>query len=70
VYLELVMTNVVGHSGNADGDEGLARQGFRFTPQRRQVYRILTQTRIIPRPTRCFCARSKNVPEISMATVL
>jgi Fur family peroxide stress response transcriptional regulator len=50
-------------------DERLARRGFRFTPQRQQVYAVLLQQRDHPTAERVFIRAKRKMPEISMATV-
>ncbi len=51
------------------GNERMATSGFRFTPQRRQVYSILMQKRDHPTANEVFLRAKQSLPEISMATV-
>jgi Fur family peroxide stress response transcriptional regulator len=50
-------------------NERLATGGFRLTPQREQVYRVLTGTRDHPTAEQVFLRAKRESPEISMATV-
>ena len=50
-------------------NEKLATSGFRFTPQRQQVYDVLLQKRDHPTAEEVFIRAKKQMPEISMATV-
>jgi Fur family peroxide stress response transcriptional regulator len=50
-------------------NERLASSGFRFTPQRRQVYDVLVQHRDHPTAEELFMRAKGAMPEISMATV-
>jgi Fur family transcriptional regulator, peroxide stress response regulator len=50
-------------------DEQLARKGFRFTPQREQVYSVLLTERDHPTAEQVFIRAKKIMPEISIATV-
>jgi Fe2+ or Zn2+ uptake regulation protein len=43
--------------------------GFRFTPQRRQVYEVLMQKRDHPTADEVFVRAKRQMPEISHATV-
>jgi Fe2+ or Zn2+ uptake regulation protein len=47
----------------------LAVRGFRFTPQRRRVYSILTQKRDHPTANEVYLRAKQAMPDISMATV-
>src|SRR2546425_5730079 len=47
----------------------LATGGFRFTPQRQQVYKVLLHKRDHPTAEEVFIRAKKDLPEISMATV-
>jgi len=47
----------------------LATKGFRFTPQRRQVYSVLLDKRDHPTAEEVFIRAKHDMPEISMATV-
>jgi len=49
--------------------ERLAARGFRFTPQREQVYHVLLGERDHPTAEQVFMRAKKGMPEISMATV-
>jgi Fur family peroxide stress response transcriptional regulator len=59
--------------GNKKADHGLneclANRGFRFTPQRQQVYDVLLQKRDHPTAEEVFLRAKRELPEISMATV-
>src|SRR4051812_31438879 len=50
-------------------NERLAHSGFRFTPQRQQVYDVLLHHRDHPTAEEMFIRAKKQMPEISMATV-
>src|SRR5437899_2592920 len=47
----------------------LAVKGFRLTPQREHVYRVLLQEREHPTAEQVFMRAKKSLPDISMATV-
>src|SRR6059036_3435360 len=47
----------------------LATGGFRFTPQRQQVYKVLLHKRDHPTAEEVFIRAKHSMPEISMATV-
>ena len=47
----------------------LATRGFRFTPQRQQVYEVLLQRRDHPTAEDVFLRAKQQMPDISMATV-
>jgi len=47
----------------------LAARGFRFTPQREQVYNVLLEERDHPTAEDVFIRAKKGMPDISMATV-
>jgi len=49
--------------------ERLSTRGFRFTPQRQQVYDVLMQKRDHPTADEVFIRAKKRMPEISHATV-
>jgi len=49
--------------------ERLANRGFRFTPQRQQVYDVLLDERDHPTAEEVFIRSKKAMPDISMATV-
>ena len=50
-------------------NERLATGGFRFTPQREQVYNVLLEERDHPTAEQVFLRAKKARPDISMATV-
>src|SRR5215475_6028551 len=50
-------------------NERLATGGFRFTPQRRQVYSVLLDERDHPTAEEVFIRAKHDMPDISMATV-
>lgn len=47
----------------------MGREGFRLTPQRRQVYEVLMNKRDHPTATEIFVRAQKQMPSISLATV-
>jgi Fur family peroxide stress response transcriptional regulator len=47
----------------------LATSGFRFTPQRQEVYDVLLEKRDHPTAEEVFIRAKRRMPEISMATV-
>lgn len=49
--------------------ERLSASGFRFTPQRRHVYDVLSQKLDHPTADEVFTRAKKGMPEISLATV-
>jgi Fur family peroxide stress response transcriptional regulator len=49
--------------------ERLTTRGFRFTPQREQVYAVLLEQRDHPTAEEVFIRAKRVMPEISMATV-
>src|SRR5436190_8570617 len=49
--------------------ESLAAGGFRQTPQRAHVYRVLMEERDHPTAEQVFMRAKKSMPDISMATV-
>ena len=49
--------------------ERLTTRGFRFTPQREQVYAVLLQKRDHPTAEEVFIRAKREMPDISMATV-
>jgi Fur family peroxide stress response transcriptional regulator len=49
--------------------ERLANSGFRFTPQRQQVYEVLLHERDHPTAEEVFIRSKLAMPDISMATV-
>ena len=50
-------------------NQRLATSGFRFTPQRQEVYEVLLEKRDHPTAEEVFIRAKKRMPEISMATV-
>ena len=54
---------------NGQLGERLSASGFRFTPQRRQVYEVLSQQLDHPTAEEVFRRARKAMPEISLATV-
>ena len=50
-------------------NERLATGGFRFTPQRQQVYEVLLAKRDHPTAEAVFMRAKRAMPDISMATV-
>jgi len=50
-------------------NERLATRGFRFTPQREQVYAVLWRKRDHPTAEEVFIRAKRELPDISMATV-
>jgi Fur family peroxide stress response transcriptional regulator len=49
--------------------ERLSASGFRFTPQRRHVYDVLSQQLDHPTAEEVFMRAKRDMPEISLATV-
>lgn len=49
--------------------ERLVNRGFRFTPQRRQVYSLLLQARDHPTANEVYLRAKQALPDLSMATV-
>lgn len=60
--------NPVGKQNGQLG-ERLSASGFRFTPQRRHVYDVLSQKLDHPTAEEVFIRAKKGMPEISLATV-
>ena len=56
-------------TADSDLTERLSTGGFRFTPQREQVYDVLVQKRDHPTAEEVFIRAKKQMPEISHATV-
>lgn len=56
-------------STNIQLNERLSTSGFRFTPQRQQVYDVLVAKRDHPTAEEVFIRAKRQMPEISMATV-
>ena len=50
-------------------NERLETSGFRFTPQRQQVYEVLVEKRDHPTAEEVFIRAKQKMPQISMATV-
>lgn len=61
--------NVAAEKADHQFSEQLNTGGFRFTPQRRQVYDVLLQKRDHPTADEVFIRAKKQMPEISHATV-
>ncbi len=62
--------NGTGHKTSEwDLTERLSTGGFRFTPQRQQVYDVLLQKRDHPTAEEVFIRAKRQMPEISHATV-
>ncbi|MGA2685311.1 MAG: transcriptional repressor [Verrucomicrobiota bacterium] len=61
--------NAAGKKSNSDLSERLNTGGFRFTPQRQQVYDVLLHKRDHPTAEEVFIRAKKQMPEISHATV-
>ena len=61
--------NAVEKKSNSDLSERLNTGGFRFTPQRQQVYDVLLHKRDHPTAEEVFIRAKKQMPEISHATV-
>jgi Fur family transcriptional regulator, peroxide stress response regulator len=57
------------HKHNDRLSECLTTGGFRFTPQREQVYSVLLQKRDHPTAEEVFIRAKHAMPDISMATV-
>jgi Fur family peroxide stress response transcriptional regulator len=54
---------------NGQLSERLSASGFRFTPQRRHVYDVLSQKLDHPTAEEVFMRAKRSMPEISLATV-
>ena len=63
------MDRAVNRECDRELDEGLARGGFRFTPQREHVYAVLLRKRDHPTAEQVFIRAKRAMPDISMATV-
>lgn len=50
-------------------NERLATSGFRFTPQRQHIYKVLMETRDHPTADQVFIRAKQGMADISMATV-
>src|SRR6266850_4612734 len=62
--------NPVGNKkDNGQLGERLSASGFRFTPQRRHVYAVLSQKLDHPTAEEVFIRSKRAMPEISLATV-
>jgi Fur family peroxide stress response transcriptional regulator len=57
------------HNLETPFNERLATSGFRFTPQRQQVYDVLLGRRDHPTAEEVFIRAKGRMPDISMATV-
>jgi len=68
--VEEVVLNVVANQQHNDRlSERLTTSGFRFTPQREQVYSVLLDKRDHPTAEEVFIRAKREMPDISMATV-
>ena len=63
------MRGTVHHDLDNRLNERLATRGFRFTPQREQVYAVLLRKRDHPTAEEVFIRAKREIPDISMATV-
>jgi len=61
--------NATGKEAGAEFSKRLNTVGFRFTPQRQQVYDVLLQKRDHPTAEEVFFRAKKHMPDISHATV-
>jgi Fur family peroxide stress response transcriptional regulator len=61
--------SAVEKKSNENFSERLNSGGFRFTPQRQQVYDVLLHKRDHPTADEVFIRAKKHMPEISHATV-
>ena len=61
--------NAVEKKSSSDLSERLNTGGFRFTPQRQQVYDVLLHKRDHPTAEEVFIRAKRQMPEISHATV-
>ena len=61
--------NPVGNKRSGQLGERLSASGFRFTPQRRHVYDVLSQQLDHPTVEEVFMRAKKGMPDISLATV-
>lgn len=61
--------NAVEKKAGGDFSERLSTGGFRFTPQRQQVYDVLLHKRDHPTAEEVFIRAKNQMPEISHATV-
>jgi Fur family peroxide stress response transcriptional regulator len=59
----------MGRSRNEEFSKQLTTCGFRFTPQRQQVYSVLLQKRDHPTAEEVFIRAKRQMPDISLATV-
>jgi Fur family transcriptional regulator, peroxide stress response regulator len=57
------------NQAGCDLTERLSTGGFRFTPQRQQVYEVIISKRDHPTAEEVFIRAKKKMPEISHATV-
>jgi Fur family peroxide stress response transcriptional regulator len=63
------MSRVESTQSNDQLSQRLRSSGFRFTPQRRRVYDVLTLERDHPTAEEVFFRARRHMPDISMATV-
>lgn len=63
------MNQVGDKKANGQLSERLSASGFRFTPQRRHVYDVMSQQLDHPTADEVFMRAKKAMPEISLATV-
>jgi Fur family peroxide stress response transcriptional regulator len=63
------MNTVENKKSRGSLNERLTTGGFRFTPQRQQVYDVMLQKRDHPTAEEVFIRAKKQMPEISHATV-
>jgi len=61
--------NAVEKQSSEDFNRRLTTSGFRFTPQRQQVYDVLLHKRDHPTADEVFMRAKRQMPEISHATV-
>ena len=61
--------NLAEKKQNGNLSERLSLGGFRFTPQRQQVYDVLLHRRDHPTAEEVFIRSKRAMPDISMATV-
>src|SRR6185369_4802720 len=63
------MSRVEKKKANEHLSQRLSTSGFRFTPQREQVYNVLLAERDHPTAEEVFIRAKRAMPDISMATV-
>jgi len=69
MLVEVVLHVVANQQHNDRLSERLTTGGFRFTPQREQVYSVLLDKRDHPTAEEVFIRAKREMPDISMATV-